>query len=94
MSFRGRSGGRRGRDFIREKGKSHVVGRSDGRRHQASDEAHASSFSYKGRGRSFGNTQCFYCQKYGHTIKFYLKKIENEKKKESSFMSVEEKKRG
>ena len=92
MSFPDGSGGSRERGFNRGRGKSLAVGRGDDGWHQASDEAHASFFSYRGRGRSsFGNSQCFYCQKYGYTIKFCRKKIEYEKKKELSFMHEGEK---
>ena len=49
MSFRGGSGEKRGRCFNREREKTLVVSRGDGGRHQASDEAHASSFPYRGR---------------------------------------------
>jgi len=52
MSFRGGSRGRRGRGFNRGRGKSLIVGRGNGGRYQASDEAHA-SFSHRGRGRAF-----------------------------------------
>jgi len=77
--------------YNRESEKSPAVG--DGGRHQASDKAHASIFSYRGRGRSsFRNNQCFYCQKYGHTIKICRRKIEDEKTKELSFMHEGEKK--
>ena len=70
--------------FNCRRGKSPAVGRSNGGRHQASDEDHASFFSYRGRGRersSFENTQCFYCQQYGHTIKFCRRKLKTRRRK-------------
>ena len=94
MSFRDGSEGRRGRGFNRRRGKSPAIGRGDSGRHQASDEVHASSFSYRGRGRvrrrsSFENTQCFYYQKNGQTIKFIGRKLKMRRRKNQASCTSE-----
>ena len=70
-----------------------IISRSDGERHQVSDEDHASSFSYKGRGRtSLGIPNIFIGKNMVTPLNFAGGKLKMRRKKNQA-SSTREKRR-